>query len=102
MPKVEQYNLQNRWAWMGDQYVFQAFVKAMKEDRTSSHLHVDNSVGGFVGRYVGGENMTNFKQKNPIIGASDPWGTNFDLTMIWGSVHGSMYYVGFRFNWDRN
>ena len=53
MPKVEQYNLQNRWAWMGDQYVFQASVKAMKEDRTSgqaTHLHVDNSVGGFVGR----------------------------------------------------
>lgn len=53
MPKVEQYNLQNRWAWMGDQYVFQASVKAMKEDRTSgqaTHLHMDNSVGGFVGR----------------------------------------------------
>lgn len=52
--------------------------------------------------YVGGENMTNFKQKNPIVGASDPWGTNFDSTMIWGPVHGAMYYVGFRFNWDRN
>ena len=52
--------------------------------------------------YVGGENMTNFKQKNPIAGASNPWGTNFDSTMIWGPVHGAMYYVGFRFNWDRN
>lgn len=52
--------------------------------------------------YVGGENMTNFKQKNPIVGASNPWGTNFDSTMIWGPVHGAMYYVGFRFNWDRN
>lgn len=48
--------------------------------------------------YVGGENMTGFKQKNPIIGASDPWGTNFDSTMIWGPVHGAMYYVGVRFN----
>lgn len=51
--------------------------------------------------YVGGENMTNFKQKNPIIGASDPWGTNFDSTMIWGPVHGAMYYIGFRFNWNK-
>ena len=39
-PKVEQYNLQNRWAWMGDQYVFQASVKAMKEDRTSGQADV--------------------------------------------------------------
>ena len=23
--------------------------------------------------YVGGENLTNFKQKNPIIDASNPW-----------------------------
>lgn len=51
--------------------------------------------------YVGGENMTNFKQKNPIIGAADPWSTNFDSTMIWGPVHGAVYYVGLRFNWNR-
>lgn len=52
--------------------------------------------------YIGGENMTNFKQKNPIVGASDPWGTNFDSTMIWGPVHGAMYYIGIRFNWNKN
>lgn len=52
--------------------------------------------------YVGGENMTNFKQKHPIAGASDPWSTNFDSTMIWGPVHGAMYYIGFRFNWNKN
>lgn len=51
--------------------------------------------------YIGGENMTNFKQKNPIVGASDPWGSNFDSTMIWGPVHGSMYYIGIRFNLDK-
>ncbi len=51
--------------------------------------------------YIGGENMTNFKQKNPIVGASDPWSTNFDSTMIWGPVHGSMYYIGVRFNWNK-
>lgn len=42
MPRVEQYNLQNRWAWMGDHYVFQAAIKALKEDRSSgqsTHSH---------------------------------------------------------------
>ena len=52
--------------------------------------------------YVGGENLTNFKQKNPIIDAANPWGENFDSTMIWGPVHGANAYIGIRFNWARN
>ena len=52
--------------------------------------------------YVGGENLTNFKQKNPIIDAANPWGSNFDSTMIWGPVHGAKAYIGVRFNLARN
>lgn len=48
--------------------------------------------------YVGGENLTGFKQKQPIIGASDPWGESFDSTMVWGPVHGVKVYVGMRAN----
>lgn len=51
--------------------------------------------------YAGGENITNFKQKDPIIGADDPWGKNFDSTMIWGPVHGAIYYIGARLNWNK-
>ena len=51
--------------------------------------------------YVGGENLTNFKQKNPIIDAADPWGPNFDSTMIWGPVHGAKGYIGVRVNLPR-
>jgi outer membrane receptor protein involved in Fe transport len=52
--------------------------------------------------YVGGENLTNFTQANPILGASDPWGKNFESTMIWGPVHGRMFYAGIRFNLNNN
>lgn len=52
--------------------------------------------------YIGGENLTNFKQKNPIIDASNPWGNRFDPTMIWGPIHGAKAYIGFRFNWERS
>lgn len=48
--------------------------------------------------YVGGENLTGYKQKNPIIGSSDPWGPDFDSTMIYGPLHGAVVYVGFRYN----
>lgn len=48
--------------------------------------------------YVGGENLTAFRQKNPIIGAADPWSQSFDPTMVWGPVHGAMVYAGVRIN----
>lgn len=48
--------------------------------------------------YVGGENLTGYRQKNPVVGASNPWGKDFDATMIYGPLHGAMFYVGFRYN----
>lgn len=47
--------------------------------------------------YVGGENLTNFKQKNPIIAADDPFGENFDATVVYAPITGIMGYVGFRY-----
>jgi hypothetical protein len=46
--------------------------------------------------YVGGENLTGYKQNTPIIDAADPWGSNFDATMVWGPLHGAIIYAGFR------
>lgn len=51
--------------------------------------------------YAGGENLTNFRQKNPIISSHDPWSENFDSTMIWGPVTGAMAYIGIRFNFGK-
>lgn len=47
--------------------------------------------------YLGGENITNVRQDNPILGANDPFGANFDTTFVYGPIFGSMYYVGLRF-----
>lgn len=51
--------------------------------------------------YIGGENLTNFTQKRTIIDATNPWGDNFDSTMVWGPVHGAKAYIGVRFNLGR-
>ena len=48
--------------------------------------------------YVGGENLTNYKQKNPIIGYNNPWGNSFEPTMVYGPVQGAMAYIGVRVN----
>jgi outer membrane receptor for ferrienterochelin and colicin len=47
--------------------------------------------------YLGGENITNVQQDNPILGADDPFGANFDTTFVYGPIFGSMYYAGLRF-----
>jgi outer membrane receptor protein involved in Fe transport len=46
--------------------------------------------------YVGGENLGNFFQTNPIISAQDPSSNYFDASMIWGPVFCRMGYVGLR------
>ena len=51
--------------------------------------------------YAGGENLTGFKQKNVIFSADNPWSKDFDATMIWGPVHGTVWYIGLRLNWSK-
>ena len=47
--------------------------------------------------YVGGENITNVTQKNPIVGSDNPFGTTFDTTYVYGPIFGSSYYAGLRY-----
>jgi len=47
--------------------------------------------------YLGSENLNNYRQRNPIMGAADPFGKNFDAGMVWGPVVGRMIYAGMRF-----
>lgn len=47
--------------------------------------------------YVGGENITNVKQNNPIVGSDNPFGNTFDTTYVYGPIFGSSYYAGLRY-----
>jgi len=47
--------------------------------------------------YLGGENLTNYKQHNPIISADEPFGPYFDASNIWGPISGVKIYAGVRF-----
>ncbi len=47
--------------------------------------------------YVGAENVTNFRQPNPIIGADNPFGDEFDTSQVWGPIIGGLFYGGMRF-----
>ncbi len=51
--------------------------------------------------YVGAENMTNFKQDQPIIDSFNPFGPNFDASMVCGPTTGWKVYVGFRYELEK-
>jgi outer membrane receptor for ferrienterochelin and colicin len=47
--------------------------------------------------YLGGENITDVRQENPIISSEDPFGANFDSNFVFGPIFGGNYYIGLRF-----
>ena len=47
--------------------------------------------------YFGVENLTDLKQKNPILASDDPFGDSFDSTIIYAPIFGRMLYSGLRF-----
>ena len=46
--------------------------------------------------YLGGENIGNYRQINPIIGVEDPFGADFDAAQIYAPIFGGMVYSGLR------
>ena len=51
--------------------------------------------------YLGGENLGNYRQSNPIIGADDPFGQRFDAGIVWAPVVGRTIYAGIRYKIKR-
>ncbi|MFV5696643.1 TonB-dependent receptor plug domain-containing protein [Flavobacterium sp. LB3P122] len=47
--------------------------------------------------YVGGENIGNYTQEKVILGSENPFGPNFDTSIVYAPVFGQMYYAGLRF-----
>lgn len=46
--------------------------------------------------YVGGENLTNFRQEHAILDWQNPFGEHFDAMQVWGPLVGARGYVGIR------
>lgn len=47
--------------------------------------------------YIGGENLTNYKQPNPIIEYENPFSEGFNASCVWGPISGIKVYAGMRF-----
>ena len=51
--------------------------------------------------YLGGENILNYRQSNPIIDAQNPFSPTFDATRVWAPIFGANVYLGVRFSIDQ-
>lgn len=83
----------------------QSYMLSSDQPAWSSSFNAYAQLGGQITRnfrkfsvYVGGENLTNYKQKNPIIGFHTPWANTFEPTLIYAPISGAMAYVGIRLN----
>jgi hypothetical protein len=90
------------WQWSGSRRIPNAYVHSI--DSPEVNAPAFSMVYGQVTRqfkhwemYVGVENLFNFTQPNPIMGAADPFVRGFDATMVWGPVAGRMVYTGIRY-----
>ena len=47
--------------------------------------------------YLGGENLLNYKQANPILAHEEPFSDYFDSSLTWGPIFGRNIYMGLRY-----
>lgn len=48
--------------------------------------------------YLGGENLGNYRQKDPIIDAANPFSDTFNANRVWAPIFGVNVYAGVRFS----
>ncbi len=78
-------------------------VEYQLDERSPSFTLMNAQVTKTVGKkrpidiYIGGRESYKLYQKNVIIAPDQPFGPNFDASMIWGPVSGRMFYAGIRF-----
>ena len=61
------------------------------------YAQVTRKVGKF-DLYLGCENIADYRQEVPILGAENPYSTTFNSMNIWGPLMGRKFYFGLRFN----
>lgn len=102
--KGQQWKFDFTYNWMGKQRLPNTStnpepyrLKEYSNPFSVMNAQITRTFSGVFEAYVGGENIGNYKQKNAILGADDPFGSYFDSSMIYAPVFGQMYYAGIRF-----
>lgn len=94
-----QYNGKRRIPNLSTEYLHTSY-EAMPIQFAPAFVNLNAQVSRSFRRwdvYLGGENLTNFTQKSPIITPENPFGSRFDAGSAWGPVVGRVIYFGTRY-----
>ena len=101
--KYEKWKADLTWNWNGKKRL-PDMSDSPNEFRRADFSPVFSVINAQVSRgfrwgsiYFGGENLLNFKQNNPIVDPENPFGNNFDASMVWGPIAGRVIYTGIRY-----
>lgn len=102
--KGRQWKFDTTWNWLGKQQLPYTATNP-EADRLPGfspsfsvlNAQVTRTFSSTFEMYIGGENIGNYQQGKAILGANDPFGPNFDTSIVYAPVFGQMYYAGLRF-----
>lgn len=102
--KGKQWKFDFTYNWMGKQRLPNTATNP-EEDRFSDYSSAFSLMNAQITRtfsstfemYMGVENLGNYKQEKAILGSDNPFGPNFDTSIIYAPVFGQMFYAGLRF-----
>lgn len=80
-------------------YLAGEVVDPNQEKRSPAFINVNTQVTRTFPRwevYLGAENLTNYRQPNPILQFNRPFDSGFDAGIVWGPIVGRTVYTGMR------
>jgi outer membrane receptor protein involved in Fe transport len=105
------YETEKKWNfdftlnWIGEQRV------ASTQSNPEAYRRADKSPSYFLANaqvrkswndkftiYLGVENLFDFKMNNPIIDSENPFGNNFDSSLVWAPIFGRNIYLGIKYS----
>lgn len=97
--KGQQWRFDYTLNWIGKQQLPNSGgeLPAMSPSFVVMNSQVTRTFSSVFEIYVGAENLGNYKQSKAIIGADNPFGTNFDSSIVYAPVFGKMFYAGLRY-----
>ena len=102
--KGQQWKFDFTYNWIGEQqlpYTASNPVAYRLPDYSPAYSLMNAQITRVFSRnfevYAGGENIGNYTQHQAIVDPKNPFGPNFDATILYAPVFGQMYYAGLRF-----
>lgn len=104
------YETESQWSfdytlnWIGEQRIASTQsnpephrYRTKSPDYFLSNAQISKRWGGRLSTYIGGENIFDFRQDTPIIDSENPFGNNFDSSLVWAPIFGRNIYFGLRY-----